>query len=797
MADIIQIRRDTAANWSSANPTLANGEQGYETDTGKMKIGDGSTAWTSLEYFAGSGGSSTWTGLTDTPSSITPLHIVRGNSSGTALETISQSTLLLDNFGTPEDNTDLNATTGHHGLLPKLGGGTTNYLRADGVWAEPSGSGSGLPVVDTTSIVTGSSDATKQMRFEVDGLTTNTTRVLTVQDKDITICDDADLAAHTNAANPHSGSAASGANSDITSLSGLTTPLSVAQGGTGVSDDSYDADKVDGCHAGIATGNVYKIPTLSGHGGECVKVNTGGTALELGACGTGGGVTDHGALTGLGDDDHSQYLLVNGSRAMSGRLKMGNNVLEDITRVAIHADADGLEIRDASDTTTTVVLGSSTYGIVVNYKPVHMGGQKIVSLADPTDSQDAATKAWCEANLGSGGDACYVIAANDTPETIKNRADVICDGVSDETEINTALATYHAVTLTEGTFVIDGTINIGSNQSLVGAGASTIVKIANIDSDLNMITCASDATYIDIERITFDGNNTENTTGAQNGIRLNATQHFIIDKCAFVHFGRADTASCMGIHDSSAMSQYGVISNNSFYDVVDGINLVYGSKYILISNNKIYSTNRDYGMNLAISDSVVSNNVIKDCTNHGIRFNTYFGDSKRNIIAGNIIENCNTGNDSKDGICLVGSCEDILIHHNIIRKGTYQRYGISLDVDLVSNSPNNIRIYDNDLRTSGVTGAIYVHSDATNIEISSNKGYNPVGGSSISVGSSPFTYTAGSSPETVYIRSGTVSSIVIGGRTLFTDTGHSIDLPPHTEVVVTYSSTPTMEKYVH
>lgn len=40
---IIQIRRDTAANWISTNPTLAAGEMGLETDTGKSKIGTGST----------------------------------------------------------------------------------------------------------------------------------------------------------------------------------------------------------------------------------------------------------------------------------------------------------------------------------------------------------------------------------------------------------------------------------------------------------------------------------------------------------------------------------------------------------------------------------------------------------------------------------------------------------------------------------------------------------------------------------------------------------------------------------
>jgi len=50
-----------------------------------------------------------------------------------------------------------------------------------------------LPVVDTQTIIKGSVDATKLVRFEVDGLTTATTRILTVPDKDITIADNADL----------------------------------------------------------------------------------------------------------------------------------------------------------------------------------------------------------------------------------------------------------------------------------------------------------------------------------------------------------------------------------------------------------------------------------------------------------------------------------------------------------------------------------------------------------------------------------------------------------------------------
>lgn len=46
----IQTRRGTAAQWTSANPTLAAGEMGVESDTRKIKIGTGSTAWTSLAY---------------------------------------------------------------------------------------------------------------------------------------------------------------------------------------------------------------------------------------------------------------------------------------------------------------------------------------------------------------------------------------------------------------------------------------------------------------------------------------------------------------------------------------------------------------------------------------------------------------------------------------------------------------------------------------------------------------------------------------------------------------------------
>lgn len=51
---LIELRADTTANWTAANPILAQNELGVESDTGNEKIGDGVTAWNSLSYIGNS-----------------------------------------------------------------------------------------------------------------------------------------------------------------------------------------------------------------------------------------------------------------------------------------------------------------------------------------------------------------------------------------------------------------------------------------------------------------------------------------------------------------------------------------------------------------------------------------------------------------------------------------------------------------------------------------------------------------------------------------------------------------------
>ncbi len=114
----VRIKRDTASDWTAANIVLADGQLGYETDTGRVKVGNGATAWNSLAY--------------------------RFEGGATNLGYTASTRLLTSSTGA--DVTLPLVTSADAGLAPASGGGTTNFLRADGTWAAPGGT-SGLTTV--------------------------------------------------------------------------------------------------------------------------------------------------------------------------------------------------------------------------------------------------------------------------------------------------------------------------------------------------------------------------------------------------------------------------------------------------------------------------------------------------------------------------------------------------------------------------------------------------------------------------------------------------------------------------
>lgn len=195
----IQVRRSTAATWTSTNPTLAAGEFGFETDTGMVKIGDGTTAWTALQYlssklndwatgqdstvydifprFAVTGGVSMGNGnlrvaaftatKTFTVSNITAYCSTAGTDTGgttyrrMALYTISGTTITL--VARTANTTTLFTSTGAHtAALDATGGYVSSYTLnagtryAVGVYVANTGGTFGAPAIASAPFNTSS-----------------------------------------------------------------------------------------------------------------------------------------------------------------------------------------------------------------------------------------------------------------------------------------------------------------------------------------------------------------------------------------------------------------------------------------------------------------------------------------------------------------------------------------------------------------------------------------------------------------------------------------------------------------
>lgn len=173
----IQLRGDTAANWTAANPVLASRQPGYETDTGKIKIGNGATAWNALPYRFGvssfddaahgnrgggalhanvvaAGAAGFMTGADKTKLD----GIAAGAEVNVATDLAYTASTRLLASSTGADATLPLFTSTDPGLTPLSGGGTANFLRADGTWA-PVGGGSSITLQDegvnvTTALAT-------------------------------------------------------------------------------------------------------------------------------------------------------------------------------------------------------------------------------------------------------------------------------------------------------------------------------------------------------------------------------------------------------------------------------------------------------------------------------------------------------------------------------------------------------------------------------------------------------------------------------------------------------------------
>ena len=143
MSNIIRIRRDTAANWTSTNPVLALGEQGLETDTRKVKYGDGSTAFNSLSYPPI--GATEINDLTDAIADASSIYI--GDNCGGALTT-GTNNLVIGYNAAPALTTGFNNVTLGKDALTALTTGRSTVAIGRGA----------IPVATTAGYNTGCGD---------------------------------------------------------------------------------------------------------------------------------------------------------------------------------------------------------------------------------------------------------------------------------------------------------------------------------------------------------------------------------------------------------------------------------------------------------------------------------------------------------------------------------------------------------------------------------------------------------------------------------------------------------------
>lgn len=109
-------RRDTAANWSSANPVLEAGEFGYDTTNKVVKIGDGSTRWNALTAITGS-------------------NVTVGNGTITIKQGgVTKGTFTVNQSGSTTIELEKGGTTAWGDITgkPQIGSGTVTFKDAGG-----------------------------------------------------------------------------------------------------------------------------------------------------------------------------------------------------------------------------------------------------------------------------------------------------------------------------------------------------------------------------------------------------------------------------------------------------------------------------------------------------------------------------------------------------------------------------------------------------------------------------------------------------------------------------------------
>jgi len=333
--------------------------------------------------------------------------------------------------------------------------------------------------------------------------------------------------------------------------------------------------------------------------------------------------------------------------------------------------------------------------------------------------------------------ATLIVAASDSK--YKDRADYVCDGVSDQEEINNAKdalpTTGGRIILLEGTYIIDGRINLDKNNIVLeGQGPGTVIKLKDgYDTGIDMIRVYNKSN-IRIANLKIDGN------------RDNVTKYYEHRGVMLDYY--ANKVKVEGLTIVNCNGPGIRVNNRSYYNIIignfisgcgapdvagyaGGITIMQSNRNIVADN--VCIANKEGGIyigggtvtadrNLVIGNVVQENEGLAGIHLEGaqsyniVAFNQclrnkldgimlYDGVSHCSIIGNVCIENGQAADNVYSGIRLGYNCDYNNIQFNTCRIGgltNRPKYGISIDdADCDANIVTN-----NDLYNSGATGSL-------------------------------------------------------------------------------------------
>lgn len=518
MAVKLQVRRGTAANWTSANPTLSAGEFGLESDTGKLKIGTGSTAWNSLAYI-GLTPTELSTAISDaiadvidlSPSTLDTLNELAAainddpNFFSTVTTAIADAQSAAETFATNAINaldtddleegvTNLYFTDARaRSAISAEASGPVSYNSTSGEIDLVLGSNSGLDIdtvnnglqlsdVATNTGTFGSS--TEIPTITVDGkgriteVTTNNVATELAIAAD-TGTDTVNLLSDTLTVSGGDGIATTiAANSLTIDIDSTVATLSDVQTLTNKTiDTANNSITVVAADISDVTATASELNTLDGITASTTELNyVDGVTSSI-----------QGQLDTKAPIDNPVFT---GSVGLSSNIVFEGATADDFETTVTATDPTADRTITLPDASGTVILSTDSVNSLSGPTgPFSLNSQKITNLATPTDNTDAATKAYVD-SAASAAVSAVVDSAPAALDTLNELAAALGDDENFATTVTNALATKaptNSPTFT-GTVVMPFTAgivksNIGGILSVGNVSPSEVVGTAVVNND--------------------------------------------------------------------------------------------------------------------------------------------------------------------------------------------------------------------------------------------------------------------------------------------------------------------------